>query len=119
MGYFGRGDEKVGGPPTTCEAAKGCPFGFDRGQDRDIEGMPFMHGDPRSCPIYGHICPEFMEDFGLNEQELGLRGMIHRVNVIFSLVDSGELSRGSPEYRQLVESYENIMASQKKKGGNR
>ena len=46
----------------------------------NIEGMPFdlwEEGDPRSCPIYGHICPEFMEDFGLTKEELDIRATYH------------------------------------------
>jgi hypothetical protein len=104
------------GVPAICEGAESSPRGYDIDLGPDIEGMPFLEGDPRTCPVYGHICPEFIRDLGLTKTELGLRGMIHRVIVIFSLVDSGELGKGSPEYRKLVESYEYLMSSQKKAG---
>ena len=39
--------------------------------------MPFIDDDPRSCPLYGHICPEFMEDLGLTVEDLNIRAIIH------------------------------------------
>jgi hypothetical protein len=53
-----------------CETRGTCPYEYDNNPERDIEGMPLLYGDPRSCPDYGHICPEFMEEFGLTLEDL-------------------------------------------------
>lgn len=68
-----------------CAEGKECPYEYDKNPDRDIEGMPFVDGDPRSCPTYGHICPEFMEDFGLTEDDLAERAIIHCDTVMNNL----------------------------------
>ena len=52
-------EEKIELP---CKIKDFCPFEYDQNPDRDIEGMPLIDDDPRSCPKYGHICPEYMKN---------------------------------------------------------
>lgn len=81
-------------PCTTMD----CPYEYDRNPERDIEGMPFVDDDPRSCPHYGHICPEFMEDFGLTVEDLKIRSLIHCASVMKNLVDVKQVSKWSWRY---------------------
>ena len=60
-----------------CKSRDFCPYEYEHNPERDIEGMPIIDGDPRSCPKYGHICPEFMEDLGLTVEDLNIRAIIH------------------------------------------
>ena len=60
-----------------CKKTGECPYEYNKKPERDIEGMPFINEDPRSCPIYGHICPEFMEELGLTVGDLNIRATIH------------------------------------------
>jgi len=75
-----------------------------------VEGMPFVDGDERSCPKYGHICPEFMEEFGLTVEELNIRATIHCGGLAEHLVLNGQLDPTSPEYRGLKIRYQEITA---------
>lgn len=69
--------------PTTdvvelpCANDSPCPYEYNLNPERDIEGMPFIDDDPRSCPDYGHICPKFMEDMGLTTEHLDIRAVFH------------------------------------------
>ncbi len=85
-----------------------CSYDYEKNPRRDIEGMPFVNGDPRSCPKYGHICPEFMEDFGLTTEDLHIRASIHCGALIDELVKQGKLTKESPEYREQKHRYENM-----------
>ena len=60
-----------------CNNDNPCPYDYSLNPDRDIEGMPFIDNDTRSCPDYGHICPEFMEDLGLSIEDLEIRAVFH------------------------------------------
>ena len=60
-----------------CKIKDFCPYEYEYNPERDVEGMPFIDDDPRSCPKYGHICPEFMEDLGLTVEDLNIRAIIH------------------------------------------
>ena len=60
-----------------CDNGVDCPYDYDNSSGRDIEGMPFIDDDPRECPIYGHICPKFMEALGLTIEDLNIRAVIH------------------------------------------
>jgi hypothetical protein len=93
--------------PCESDAAGACPFEYDMRPDRDIEGMPFDEEDPRSCPKYGHVCPHFMEDFGLTPADLDIRASIHCGEIIDELVKKGVLEKGSAEYRAQKHRYEN------------
>lgn len=60
--------------------------------DRDVEGMPFPKSrfDKRKCPKYGHICPEFMEEFDLTPEDLNIRSTIHCGTLAKTMVEKGE-----------------------------
>jgi hypothetical protein len=84
-----------------CEVSGDCPYEYDKHPERDIEGMPFIDDDPRSCPTYGHICPEFMEELGLTVEELKIRAIIH-----CGLIAKGEIERGD---RETTEAFEKLL----------
>lgn len=60
-----------------CDAASDCPYEYGLNPERNIEGMPLIDGDSRSCPTYGHVCPTFMEAFGLTQDDLEIRAILH------------------------------------------
>jgi hypothetical protein len=91
-----------------CKTTGDCPYEYDKGSDRDVEGMPFLDTDPRSCPEYGHICPKFMEDFGLTVEELNIRATIHCGSLLDYLVETGQVDVNSSEYKALVNRYEEL-----------
>jgi hypothetical protein len=91
-----------------CQKTGECPFEYDKDSDRDVEGMPFVENDPRSCPEYGHICPEFMEDFELTVDDLNIRATIHCASVMLHLVEKGEVDENSQEYKELMTRYKEI-----------
>ena len=103
-GFFRR---LFGGKSSILPCAKtgDCPYEYDKESDRDVEGMPFIKGDERSCPEYGHICPEFMEDFGLTVEELNIRAAIHCGGLMEHFVNQGKVSRNSEEYALVMEKY--------------
>ena len=70
--------------------------------------MPVVGGDPRSCPEYGHICPEFMEDFGLTVEELNIRATIHCGGLLDYQVAEGMTDPDTPEFKALKKRYEEI-----------
>lgn len=88
----------------ACERTRDCPYEYDKDQEREIEGMPFPahDDDPRRCPQYGHICPEFMEHFGLTVDELRIRATIHCANIAMGLVGQGKRDEKSPEHIALM-----------------
>ncbi|MFA5554972.1 MAG: hypothetical protein WCZ89_07895 [Phycisphaerae bacterium] len=92
-------------PSLPCEGTEQCPYEYDRQNNRDVEGMPFAKGDSRSCPVYGHICPKFMEDFGLTVNELHIRASIHCGSLLEYFVQIGEIDRNSEEYKIQMEAY--------------
>ncbi len=69
--------QRPANPNLPCLKTGSCPYEYDRQSDRDIEGMPFLENDDRSCPVYGHICPEFMEQVGFTPEDLEIRAVIH------------------------------------------
>lgn len=92
-----------------CDKEGHCPYNYDREPKRIIEGMPLIKDDSRSCPEYGHICPEYMEDFGLNEEDLGIRAIIHSGGVMLHRAGIGELDLGLPEYQVLLDAYKKTL----------
>lgn len=55
-----------------------CPFEYGPKCKADIEGMPILgRDDPRTCDTYGHICPQYMSDFGLTVKDLEIRAALH------------------------------------------
>jgi len=109
MGFFSNLFKKKG-PVLPCESTGECPYEYDQNPGRDIEGMPFVDDDPRSCPVYGHICPEFMGDFGLTPEELKIRAVIHCAQVRERQAEEGETISESAEFRALMERYEELKA---------
>lgn len=98
-------DEEI----LPCKMKGYCPYEYDRDPDRDIEGMPFLDEDPRSCPEYGHICPGFMEDFDLTVEDLKIRAIIHCGNLMELMVEQGEIKRNSPIYIQLMKDFKDTI----------
>jgi len=88
-----------------CQKRQECPYIYDRNTDRDIEGMPFIAEDPRSCPKCGHICPEFMDSFGFSLEDLEIRALIHCGGLLDLLAELGKIDRNSVEYHQFKEKY--------------
>ena len=91
-----------------CQKTGECPYEYDKDSDRDVEGMPFIENDPRSCPNYGHICPEFMEEFELTVNELNIRATIHCGSLLDDLVQTGEADPESPVCKALKDRYEEV-----------
>ena len=89
-----------------CHKIKECPYEYDKNPARDIEGMPYAEGDPRSCPDYGHICPEFMEEFGLTVEDLQIRSVIHCGRVMEHLIEDGKYDKSSELCIALMKKYE-------------
>lgn len=89
-----------------CEKNEGCPYEYDKNPSRDIEGMPFIINDPRSCPSYGHICPEFMQKLGLTEEDLQIRSVIHCGAVMENPPDNLKVDKSSELYKELMKKYE-------------
>ena len=91
-----------------CNINDFCPYDYDLKPDRDIEGMPFIDDDPRSCPDFGHICPEFMEEFGLSIEDLNIRAIVHCASVQRYLMKQGEMDPDSSDYIKTQKEYEDI-----------
>ncbi|MEW6351398.1 MAG: hypothetical protein AB1646_20285 [Thermodesulfobacteriota bacterium] len=91
-----------------CAGGEDCPYEYDKESDRDIEGMPFVTGDPRSCPQHGHVCPKFMEDFGLSVEDLNIRATIHCGSLLDHIIAEGKASAESPEVKALRNRYEEV-----------
>ena len=91
-----------------CDGTDDCPFEYDRNPERDIEGMPFREDDPRSCPWFGHICPEFKEDFGLTVEELDIRATIHCGMVMMGSIARGEQDPNDAVSIEVLSSFEKM-----------
>ena len=91
-----------------CEKNDDCPYEYDRDPERDIEGMPFIDDDPRRCPLYGHICPEFMEELGLTVEDLNIRAVIHCGMVMENSIKERQASN-SRGNRKVVKRFHDIM----------
>lgn len=109
MGFFSRLFGRKRGI-LPCQISGECPYEYDKNSDRDVEGMPFVAGDPRSCPKYGHVCPEFMEDFDLTAKDLNIRAAIHCGALLDQLVKDGKMDPESPEYLTVKPLYEEAKA---------
>ena len=92
-----------------CKKIDSCPYEYDKESERDIEGMPFIKKDIRSCPKYGHICPEYMEELGLTIDDLNIRSTIHCGGLLDTLVQQGTITKGSPQYTFLKPRYDEII----------
>ena len=108
MGFFSRLFKR---PDSLlpCKQTGECPYEYEKNPDRDIEGMPFVNGDPRSCPHSGHICPEFMEDFGLTVPELNIRATIHCGGLLDLALQKGEADPDLPQYKELRMRYDEML----------
>jgi hypothetical protein len=93
------------GDLLPCDKTGECPYEYDRDPERDIEGMPFIDDDPRSCPTYGHICPEFMEELGLTVEDLTIRSIIHCGAVMKGLIRDGKQDADTPETKVMLDTY--------------
>jgi hypothetical protein len=104
-------DQVEPAPVLPCESGP-CPYEYGRDSDRQIEGMPFptRPEDRRTCPIYGHLCPEFMEELGLTVEDLRIRATIHCGFEADDLVKKGKLGKDSREYRELRSRCQETMA---------
>lgn len=113
MGFFGNifGKKESNLP---CKKTGECPYEHEKNPERDIEGMPFVANDPRSCPEYDHICPEFMEDFSLTPEELEIRAIIHQGAMIRNF-KSGSLDFIGDENEALIDKYDEISGKYPKK----
>ena len=80
----------VSGRKLPCQEGEACPYEYDLNPERDIEGMPFVDGDSRSCPVYGHICPHFMEDFDLTVEDLTRNASLHCSAVLLRMKALGK-----------------------------
>jgi len=92
-----------------CETTGDCPYEYDRNPERDIEGMPFIDDDPRSCPVYGHVCPEFMEELGLTVEELKIRATIHCGLIAKDMIERRELETDEA-HEKLLEALEETLS---------
>lgn len=88
-----------------CDLKGFCPYDYALNPDRDIEGMPFVEDDWRSCPVFGHVCPVFMEDFGLSEVDLSIRATLHCGSVLRRMIEDGTIERTTGEHHLLLEHY--------------
>ena len=88
--------------PFPCEADNTCPYLTVPNPERDIEGMPLIVGDARSCPLCEHACPVFMEDYDLTVEELRIRSITHRC--LGRLVDNPKVV-DDPEWKSLHYQY--------------
>jgi len=108
MGFFAKLFKKKDSI-LPCKKTGDCPYEYDKSSDRDVEGMPFVDGDPRSCPEYGHICPEFMEDFGLTVEGLNIRAIIHCGGLLDCQVADGMTDPEAPEVKILKKRYKEVI----------
>ncbi len=99
-GIFGKGAVVF-----PCEETGDCPYEYDHHPERDIEGMPFVDGDARSCPEYGHICPIFMEDFNLTVRDLEIRGVIHCSRLYLHELETGQKPPINEAFAAMVKEY--------------
>jgi hypothetical protein len=105
MGYF-REDLLQELCVLPCQQWKQCPYLYDEYAGREIEGMPFIADDPRSCPKCGHICPEFMGSFGFSPEDLEIRALLHCGGLLELLAELGRIDKNSDEYYQFQEKYQ-------------
>jgi len=90
-----------------CEVSGECPYEYGPKQERNIEGMPLIDGDSRSCPTYGHVCPVFMEAFGLTQDDLEIRAILH---CGLALKRVRRIRERTPNADQILAKYEKTMA---------
>lgn len=96
--------------------SKECPYEYDKGSDRDIEGMPFPKDekDKRACPNYGHICPEFMKDLDFSVSDLRIRATIHCGFTAKDMLATGkwklsEMGETANQIEDLLRRYDQIL----------
>ncbi len=100
VGIFGSG-----GVSFPCEETGDCPYEYYNDPEREIEGMPFVDGDPRSCPEFGHICAKFMEDFELTIEDLHIRGVIHCATVYLHGLETGKDKTVNEAFAAMLQEY--------------
>ncbi len=90
-----------------CDGGRACPY--DRGKKplRNIKGMPLIDWDSRSCPTYGHVCPSFMESFGLTPEDLRIRATLHLGRLLRRIEEIRETTKNAD---QVLSDYEKTLA---------
>ena len=86
-----------------------CPYEYDQNPERDIEGMPFAEGDWRACPVYGHVCPEYMEEFNLTVDELGIRATVHCGSLLMKSIEEGKIERITEAHQEFLKAYDETL----------
>ena len=91
-----------------CDAGRTCPYEYGaRNPERNVEGMPLIDWDSRSCPTYGHVCPVFMEDFDFNPEDLEIRATLHCGFLLKRLKETRERTKNAD---QILAEYEMTVA---------
>lgn len=93
-------------PGLPCDTGS-CPYEYDQNPERDIEGMPLIQDDPRTCHTYGHICPEYMEDLGLTANDLRIRAILHHGALARKMIKAGRWEK-SEITEELLQRYEEL-----------
>ena len=86
--------------PCEIDEKGRCPYETAKGPGLEIQGMPAIRRDARSCPKYSRVCPAFMGALGLSPEGLRIRAVIRRGSEAERLVKRGVLKRESSEYRE-------------------
>ena len=100
---------KIKSSILPCYRGGECPYEYDKDSDREIEGMPFAKNDPRSCPTYGHVCPKFMEDFGLTIEDLRIRATIHCGELMMRMIKDGRHDPDDPMTPVMLQAYKETL----------
>jgi len=93
---------------NLCHSAKNCPYEQDKNEDAEIEGMPVIPNDPRTCRAFGHICPHFMEDFGFTRADLKIRAIIHCGETMEHRVMEGKADMNDPKVKAMCERFREV-----------
>jgi hypothetical protein len=86
--------------PCEIDEKGKCPYETADGPGLEIQGMPTIRRDARSCPKYTRVCPAFMGALGLSPEGLRIRAVIRRGSEAERLVKRGVLKKESTEYRE-------------------
>jgi hypothetical protein len=92
-----------------CHSKKNCPYEQDKSDDAEIEGMPIIPNDPRTCKAFGHICPHFMAAFGFTRKDLKIRAIIHCGETMQHRLDAGLAHRDDPKVKEIWGKYHDIL----------
>lgn len=92
-----------------CHSKKNCPYEQDKSEDAEIEGMPIIPNDPRTCKAFGHICPHFMGDFGFTPADLRIRAIIHCGEKMLHHVEEGKANKDDPDVKRIVSRFQQMV----------